>query len=188
MITLNINFNPFPVIETERLILRRLSNDDMNEILELRGNPETMKFIPRPLAKTTDDALAHIKIINDNIDSNEGINWAICFKDNPKFIGLLGLYKIHVENFRAEIGYMILPEFNNRGIVSEAILAVNNYGFDVMNLHSIEAVIDPGNYASEKVLIKNGFVKEAHLIENEFAAGKFWDSIIYSLLKRNRLH
>ncbi len=184
---LNINFNPFPVLETERLVLRQLDNNDVNEVLELRGNPETMKFIPRPLTKTIEDALAHIKIINDKINANEGINWAICLKDNPKFIGLLGLYKIHVENLRAEIGYMILPEFNNRGIVSEAILAVNNYGFDVMNLHSIEAVIDPANYASEKVLIKNGFIKEAHLIENEFAEGKFWDTVIYSLLKRNRL-
>ncbi len=184
---LNINFKPFPDLETERLILRRLNNNDVNEILELRGNPETMKFIPRPLAKTTDDALAHIKVINDKIDTNEGINWAITLKGNPKFMGLLGLYKIHVENFRSEIGYMILPEFNNRGIISEAILAVVNYGFDVMNLHSIEAVIDPANTASEKVLIKNGFVKEAHLIENEFAEGKFWDSVIYSLLKRNRL-
>lgn len=184
---LNINFNPFPDLETERLTLRRLNNNDVNEILELRGNPETMKFIPRPLAKNTDDALAHIKLINDKIDSNEGINWAICFKDNPKFIGLIGLYRVNKENFRAEIGYMILPEYNNRGIISEAILAVNNYGFDVMNLHSIEGVIDPDNKASETVLLKNGFVKEAHLIENEFAEGKFWDTVIYSLLKRNRL-
>lgn len=157
---LNINFNPFPVLETERLVLRQLDNNDVNEVLELRGNPETMKFIPRPLTKTIEDALAHIKIINDKINANEGINWAICLKDNPKFIGLLGLYKIHVENLRAEIGYMILPEFKNRGIVSEAILAVNNYGFDVMNLHSIEAVIDPANYSSEKVLIKNGFINK----------------------------
>lgn len=184
---LNIDFSPFPILETERLVLRRLSNDDVNEIMELRGNPETMKFIPRPLVKNAVEALAHIKIINDKIDNNEGINWAITLKGNQKFIGLLGLYKIHVENFRAEIGYMILPEYHNRGIVSEAILAVNNYGFDVINLHSIEGVIDPANFASEKVLLKNGFVKEAHLIENEFAEGKFWDTVIYSLLKKNRL-
>ena len=187
MISLNINFNPFPDLSTDRLFLRQLNNNDVHEVLELRGNAETMKFIPRPLAKTADDALAHIKIINDKIDANEGINWAICKKDNPKFIGLLGLYKIHKESFRAEIGYMILPEFNNQGIATEAIQAVINYGFDVMNLHSIEGVIDPANIASEKVLIKNGFVKEAHFIENEFAEGKFWDAAVYSLLKRNRL-
>jgi [ribosomal protein S5]-alanine N-acetyltransferase len=182
---LNINFNPFPVLETERLTLSRLSNDDLIGVKKLRGNPENMKFIPRPLIKTDEEGLAHIKLINDRIDSNEAINWSISLKNKSEFIGLLGLYKIHIENFRAEIGYMILPEFKNQGIISEAVLAVNNYGFNVMNLHSIEAVIDPRNLASEKVLIKNGFVKEAHFIENEFAQGEFWDSVVYSLLKRN---
>jgi ribosomal-protein-alanine N-acetyltransferase len=54
-----------------------------------------------------------------------------------------------------------------------------------MNLHSIEAVIDPENSASEKVLQKIGFVKEAHILENELYDGKFWDTVIYSMLKRN---
>ena len=184
---LNINFNPFPNLQTERLVLRQLNDNDAEAVLKMRGNPETMKFIPRPLHKNIDDALAHIKIINDKIDDNTGINWVISLKNNPNFIGLLGLYKIDEPNFRSEIGYMILPEFNNQGIVTEAVKAVVDYGFDVMNLHSIEGIIDPGNLASEKVLQKNGFVKEAHLIENEFAEGKFWDTVIYSLLKRNRL-
>ena len=52
-------------------------------------------------------------------------------------------------------------------------------------MHSIEAVIDPENIASERVLQKNGFVKEAHILENELYDGKFWDTVIYSLLKRN---
>ena len=183
---LNINFTPFPELETERLFLRKLNNDDAAAVLKMRGNAETMKFIPRPLHQNIDDALAHIKIINDKIDDNTGINWAISYKNTTDFIGLLGLYKIHETNFRAEIGYMILPKYNNHGIVAEAVKAVVDYGFDVMNLHSIEGVIDPGNFASEKVLIKNGFVKEAHLIENEFAEGKFWDTVIYSQLKRNK--
>ena len=80
---------------------------------------------------------------------------------------------------------MILPENNGKGIVTEAIKVVLKYGFDDLQMHSIEAVIDPENTASERVLQKNGFVKEAHLIENEFAEGKFWDSVIYSILKRN---
>ena len=184
---LNINFNPFPVLETNRLVLHSLNNDDVEGIFALRSNPDTMQFIPRPLVKSNDEALNHIKMINDKIDTNEGINWVISTKDNPKFMGLLGIFKIYEENFRAEIGYMILPEFNNRGYVTEAIQAVVNYGFDVMNLHSIEAIIDPDNAASEKVLIKNGFVKESHFVENMFAEGKFWDAFVYSLLKRNRL-
>jgi [ribosomal protein S5]-alanine N-acetyltransferase len=179
---LTINFNPFPNLETERLLLRRIDAIDVNEIFTLRSNPETMKYIPRPLAKTTEDALEHIAIIDAKIETNEGINWAITLKGDPKLIGLIGHYRIKPEHFRAEIGYMLLPEFNGKGIITEAIKEVVNYGFKVMQLHSIEAIIAPENFGSEKVLQKNGFVKEAHLKENEFYEGRFLDTVIYSIL------
>lgn len=182
---LDINFHPFQNLETERLLLRRVSAADVNEVFELRGNPETMKFIPRPLVTTKEEALEHIQMIEDKIEANIGINWAITIKGNPKLIGVIGHYRIQPENHRCEIGYMILPQYNGQGIVTEAIKAVLEYGFDVLNMHSIEAVIDPDNVASERVLQKNGFVKEAHILENELWNGKFWDTIIYSLLKRN---
>jgi ribosomal-protein-alanine N-acetyltransferase len=79
---------------------------------------------------------------------------------------------------------MLLPEYQGKGIITEAIKEVVNYGFKVMKLHSIEAIIDPENFGSEKVLQKNGFVKEAHLKENEFYDGKFLDTVIYSKLNQ----
>jgi len=180
-----INFEPFTNLETERLQLRRLENSDVKEVLALRSNPSTMKYIPRPLLKNGEEALEHIAMINAKIDNNEGINWAITLKGNPKLIGIIGHFRIQPQNYRAEIGYMILPEYHGQGIVAEAIKEVVRYGFEEMNLHSIEAIIDPGNLASERVLQKNGFVKEAHILENEFFDGKFIDTVIYSLLKRN---
>lgn len=182
---LEINFNPFPNLETKRLLLRRLENEDVNEIFALRSDKEVMKYVPRPLAKTPEDALNHIAIINEKIDLNEGINWAITLKDNPKLIGIIGHYRIKPEHFRAEIGYMLLPEYHGKGIISEAINEVVKYGFQVMKLHSIEAIIDPDNIASERVLQKNGFVKEAHLKENEYYQGHFLDTVIYSILNKN---
>ena len=182
---LTINFHPFQNLETERLLLRRLNKDDVNEVLELRSNPEVMKYVPRPLAKTKEEALAHIALIEDRIVTNDGINWAITLKGSPKMIGIIGHYKIQPENYRSEIGYMILPQYNGKGITTEAVKVAVEYGFDQLQLHSIEAIIDPENSASEKVLQKNGFVKEAHLIENGFYDGKFLDTVIYSLLKRN---
>ena len=71
---LQLNFSPFPILESERLCFRKLTNEDAPEILALRGNPETMQFIPRPLITDFDGALAHIKMINDKIDENVGIN------------------------------------------------------------------------------------------------------------------
>ena len=181
---LTINFTPFPNLETERLLLRRVNENDANEIFALRSNPETMKYIPRPLVKSIDDALEHITMIDAKIESNEGINWAITYKDNPKLIGIIGHYRIKPEHFRAEVGYMLLPEYNGKGIISEAIKEVVNYGFNAMKLHSIEAIIDPENFGSERVLQKCGFVKEAHLKENEFYEGRFLDTVIYSILNK----
>ena len=182
---LTINFHPFQNLETERLMLRRLDADDVNEVLALRGNPEIMKYIPRPLAKSNEDALEHIAMIEEKIVNNTGINWGITIKGSQKIIGIIGHYKISPENHRAEIGYMSFPEFNGKGYVSEAIKAVVIYGFEQLNLHSIEAIIDPDNRASERVLRKNGFVKEAHILEKELWEGNYLDTVIYSLLRRN---
>ena len=181
---LTINFTPFPNLETERLLLRQVNESDVNEVFALRSNPETMKYIPRPLVKTIDDALEHIAMINVKIENNEGINWAITYKGSPKLIGILGHYRIKPEHHRAEIGYMLHKEHNGKGIITEAVQEVVKYGFNEMKLHSIEAIIDPKNFGSEKVLQKCGFIKEAHFKENEFFEGRFIDPVIYSILKK----
>lgn len=181
---LDINFSPFPELETERLSLRRTIPEDANVIFAIRSNPEMMKYIPRPLVTNIDEASEHIAMINEKIESNEGINWAICLKDDSKMIGIIGHYRIKPEHYRAEIGYMLHPDFHGKGYITEAIAKVVDYGFDVMKLHSIEAIVDPDNEVSSKVLEKNGFVKEAHLKENEFYDGKFLDTVIYSKLNR----
>ena len=162
-----INFHPFQNLETERLVLRRLNEQDFEEVIAIRGNPEVMKYIPRPLAKTKQDALAHIAQIEDKIINNTGINWGITLKGSPTIFGIIGIFKIYPENHRAEIGYTSLPQFNSQGYITEATKAVVTYGFEQLNLHSIEANIDPRNKASERVVQKNGFTKEAHFIENE---------------------
>jgi [ribosomal protein S5]-alanine N-acetyltransferase len=182
-----ISFLPFINLESDRLLLRQLSEHDVKEVFELRSNPETMKYIPRPLVTDYDGALAHIKMINDKIESNEAINWAVTVKGDPKLLGIVGHYRIQWHNFRSEIGYMFLPECHGQGIATEVIKLLIDYGFDVMQMHSLEAVIDPKNGASARVLEKNGFVKEAHLLENEYYNGRFLDTVIYSLLRRNRI-
>ena len=182
---LAVNFSPFPVLETERLLLRRINDDDAQQIFSLRSNPENMKYVPRPLAKTIDDARNHVRLINEKIDSNAGINWAITRKGSDLFIGIIGHYELKPEHYRSEIGYMMLPEYQGQGYTTEAIKIALDYGFDVLKLHSVEAIIDPDNIASARVLEKNGFLKEAHLRENEFYNGRFLDSVIYGILDKD---
>ncbi len=180
----NFSFLPFKNLESDRLLLRQINADDVNEIFELRSNKEVMKYIPRPLCITVEDAMVHINMIQQKIEENEGMNWAITLKDNPTLIGYIGHYRIKWEHYRSEIGYMILPQYNGRGIAAEAIKLIIDYGFNEMKMHSLEGIIDPENTASARVLEKNGFVKEAHLRENEFFEGKFIDSVIYSLINK----
>lgn len=182
---LEFNFTPFPNLETHRLNLRRLISTDVNEILALRSNPEIMKFIPRPLITTQEEALEFIITMDTTIDSNTVINWAITTKENDQLIGMIGYYRMKPENYRAEVGYILSAEYHGQGIMTEALQRVVQFGFEEMGLNSIEAVIDPENIASEKVLLKTNFEKEAYFKEYQFFVGKFFDSVFYSLLKKN---
>ncbi|WP_130734550.1 GNAT family N-acetyltransferase [Flavobacterium sp. J27] len=184
---LELNFSPFPVLESERLHFRALRESDANEIFALRSNPELMQYIPRPLVTNMEEALEHIKMIQDKIDANEGINWAVTEKGKDKLISLIGFYRTQHENYRTEIGYMLLPEYQNKGYITEAIQTLLDYAFDKMGVHSVEAIIDPRNIASGKVLEKNGFRKEAHFVENCFHNGVFLDSVHYGLLKQHHI-
>ncbi len=180
-----ISFLPFQNLESERLFLRQITNEDINEVFELRSNPEIMKFVPRPLISKKEEALEHIKLIQTKIEENEGINWAITIKGNPKLIGIIGHYRISWENLRSEIGYMILPEYHGKGITSEAVKLLIDYGFNTMKMHSLEAIIDPRNQASARVLQKNNFVLEGQFKEDTFWQGEWLDSNVYSLLNKN---
>jgi ribosomal-protein-alanine N-acetyltransferase len=182
---LEINFTPFPNLDTERLQLRQVTAADADAILALRSNEQVMKYIPRPYLKNKEEALELIAMFDDKIENGIGINWGISFLDEPeKLLGIIGHYRIKPEHYRAEVGYMLFPEYNGKGIVSEALRKVVEYGFKEMQLHSIEAILDPKNGGSEKVLLKNGFVKEAHLLENEYYEGRFLDTLIYSILNK----
>lgn len=176
-------FLPFQNLKSERLFLRRLTINDVPEIFTLRSNEKSMQFIPKPIMQNINEAITHFKIINENIDHNKDVNWAITLKTSNKLIGIIGHYSIKWEHFRSEIGYMILPEYENKGIATEAVGLCLNFGFSFMNLHSVEAIINSENSASAKVLEKNKFVKEAHFKENEFYNRKFYDTVIYSVLK-----
>lgn len=178
------NFTPFPNLYSERFVLRRIVESDLDLIFEIRSNPEVMKYIPRPLAKTKDDVHEWLGIIDRGIEANEAINWAISFKETPtEFAGLIGFFRPDKENERAEVGYILHPSFQKKGIIGECMGPVLDFGFNVMKLHSIDAVIDPENKASENVLIRAGFQKEAHFRENCLFEGKWLDSVHYCRLR-----
>ena len=180
---LETNFNPFPELNTERLRLRKLDLKDAKDIFEIRSNPQVMKYMSRPLTKTLDDASAHIEKVLKNMADNNGIDWGIEEKKSGKLIGTIAFWRIMKERYRAEIGYCLNEKWHKTGVMNEAFSVVIPYGFQQLNLHSIEANIDPINVASAALLEKNKFRKEAYFKENFFFDGMFLDSAIYSLVK-----
>ena len=180
---LSFNFTPFPELSTDRLILRQITLADAGGVYELRSNEEVMQYINRPLTKTVEEAENWIRIVLEVLTKNEGITWCIALKDKPdEHVGSMGLWRIDKENHRAEIGYMLHPTLQGKGLMYEAMQKVLEYGFSEMKLHSIEAHIDPRNTASAALLKKGGFVQEALFKENCFHNNEFSDTAIYSIL------
>ena len=180
---LELNFTPFPVLETERLILRNIAMSYEEDIFLLRSNIDAMKYIHRPLAKTIEDARALIDKMAGMTTNNEGIQWGISLKNDSRIIGTIGYHRTDKEHYRAEIGYMLDPAYWNKGISSEAASKVIDFGFNQMKVHSIEAKINPANIYSSRLLLKQNFVKEAYFKEDFFWNGEFLDTEVYSLLR-----
>lgn len=176
----HLNFSPFPVLETERLLLRQIFIADAEDIFLLRTNEAAMKYIHKPKLNTIEDAIELINKMNDP----DRMPWGMTLKTANKIIGTIGFHRIEKEHYRAEIGYMLDPEYWNTGLMSEAIPKVIDFGFNEMKLHSIEAIINPGNTVSRKILQKFSFIKEAYFKENFYFEGEFLDSEVYSLLKK----
>jgi [ribosomal protein S5]-alanine N-acetyltransferase len=176
------DFHPFPLLITKRLCLRKIGPEDELPLFELRSSSTVMKYIDRPLVRTRADAVQLIEMMVGLIDSNEGLSWAITRKEDPGMIGTVHLWKISRENHRAEIGYLLHPAHQGKGIMHETLEAVINHGFAEIGLHSIEANVNPGNIASIGLLERCGFTGEAYFKENYFFNGKFLDSAVYTLL------
>jgi len=183
---LNLNFNPFPILESDRLILRKMILTDAPQLFELRTGEETMKFIDKDKIASVQVAQDMIQNMDFQMQNNAAVMWGITLPGSAPIIGTIGFWRIVKDHHRAEIGYMLRPEYWNKGYVSEAMNAVINYGFQKMKLHTIEANINPHNLASRRVLEKQGFQQEGFYRENYYFNGKYLDTAVFSLLKSNR--
>jgi ribosomal-protein-alanine N-acetyltransferase len=171
-----------PALSTERLALRPFHAGDVEALHRLRSDERTMAFVGRPRSATLADAAALIHRMELDRRQGDGIGWAMQLRDDPALIGTIGFYRLKKEHHRAEIGYLLDPGQWGKGLMHEAMGAVLECGFDRYHFHSIEAVTDPRNTASRRVLERRGFVLEGLFKENYFAHGEFLDSAVYSLL------
>ncbi len=156
----NVHFTPFPVLQTERLILRKMKQSDDEAVFLLRSDDRVNKYLDRKKAASINDARQFIENINAGIDRNENFYWAIALKESDQLIGTICFWNIDLEKDKAEIGYELLPEMQGKGLMQEALEKILGFGFHAMNLSIIEGWLRSDNARSIKSLERNNFTRD----------------------------
>lgn len=183
MLDLSAAFATFPVLETARLHLRAVQTDDVADLFRIRADERVMRYFGSPPITSMEEAAQQVHGFATAFQEQRGIRWAITRRGKDRLIGTCGYWRIIRPHFRAEIGYELAADQWGKGIMPEALGAVLTWGFTTMNLHSVEAQIDPANQGSRRVLEKCGFVQEGYFRENYYFEGQFTDTAVFSLLR-----
>ncbi|MER3114496.1 GNAT family N-acetyltransferase [Bacillus altitudinis] len=175
----------FPTIHTESLILKQATITDAEDMHIYLSNETVCRYMGIDAHETIEDTKGEINWYDNIFKEQTGIRWGISLKNNPTIIGSCGFLNLEKQHLRTEIGYELHHDHWRKGIMKEAITAVLRYGFQEMNLNRIEALIDPQNITSVKLLEQFNFVREGLLREYEYSKGKFDDVLMYGLLNKD---
>lgn len=178
---------PFPVLETERLVLREITLEDASFWLRNFSDPEVVEltaFEPPVDLDAAKDEITQYAI--RLFEQGAGFRWGITVRPSRELIGTLGYHGwVREGGSRARVGYELMREYRRRGIMTEAMRAILAYGFGSMKLNRVEVLTDPTNVRSIRLLERLGFHREGVLRENTCFRGRFIDDAIYSLLARD---
>lgn len=179
-------FKNLPTIHTNRLILRKITLNDKESLFKCFSNPLVTKYLFIGLNKTIEDTEKLLKFILDSYENNKPTQWGITLKGSDELIGLCGFSNIDEKNKKAEIGYILNFEYWNKGIATEAVTKVIEFGFRALKLNKIEARCINENIASEQVMIKNGMKLDGILRKDKWYKNKFIDLKLYSILNTDK--
>jgi ribosomal-protein-alanine N-acetyltransferase len=175
----------FPVLETDRLLLREIVALDAPTLLAIHGDAEAMRwFGSDPItdlqqAETLVETFAAWRQL-----PNPGTRWGIQEKLNNKLVGSCGLFRWNRGWKSCVVGYELAQSAQGAGFMLEALSTALAWGFEHMELNRVEAHVHPENAASIKLLRTLGFVQEGHLREAGFWRGEHHDLLQFALLRR----
>lgn len=176
-------FNNPPVLETSRLILRKITYEDAYDIFEYASDPEMTKYVVWDYHKCLADSYNYISFMLKKYENREPSTWGIVYKSENKFIGTCGFLWCYPENASCEIGYALSRKYWNKGIVTESVKEIIKLGFDKMMLNRIEARCMLENTASQRVLQKVGMTFEGIMRQQMYFKGAFQDLKVFSILR-----
>lgn len=173
-----------PVIETERLILRKLTMEDAVDVFEYASEPLVSRFVPWEMHKSVEDSREFLRFILNGYEKNNKLTWGIELKSEQKMIGTIDYVKWTDKHYRAEIAYALSHHYWGKGFTHEAAHGLMEFGFEKMALNKIEALIMPENFQSQRVLEKLGMSKEGVARQHFLLKGELVDLAMYSVLKK----
>lgn len=175
------NFQPFPNLETKNLLLRRLNYNDINNLHDMRKDSRMIEYVDVKPDENINETKEYIDKMNRGIDDNKWIIWAIVHKQSEKVIGTISIWNINSEHTGAELGYGILPDYQGKGLMKEALLKVIEYGFDVMLLKHLDAYTEENNFKSLGLLERCNFKEVDKIIEEGYFKNRVYNMIIFRL-------
>ena len=178
-----MDWESLPLLNTSRLSLRAISAADVDDFYAVYSNPDVMRYWSTPPLANRDAASKLISEILEGIERHDMLKWGIALNSNNKLIGSVTLFHLDFTHHRAEIGYAQGRAYWGQGYMQETLTAVINYAFEVLNLHRIEADVDPRNDASVRTLERLGFQREGYLRERWQVSGEIQDAFFYGLLR-----
>lgn len=176
-------YGHLPQLETKRLILRKLTLDDANDMFEYTSDEDVSKFVTWDTHKTLSDTKSFINFALQQYNLKKIAPWGIELKENNKLIGTIDFVSWQTAHHTAEIGYAISKDYWGKGITTEACEALIQFGFTYMDLVRIQARCMKENIASQRVMEKNGMIFEGIIRKSIFSKGVHHDIKMYSILK-----
>jgi RimJ/RimL family protein N-acetyltransferase len=173
-----------PIITTERLVLRWVSENDIDSLFEVFSDSQVMRYWSTAPYSDRDAAVQLQREIAAGNENNTMIKWGLALRDSDRLIGTTTLFNLSLENGRAELGYAMGRAHWGKGYMNEALQALLSHAFEVMDLRRLEADVDPRNTASIRTLERLGFQKEGYLRERWHVNGEIQDALFYGLLRR----
>jgi ribosomal-protein-alanine N-acetyltransferase len=182
-----MKYMSFPELATERLMLVRLTSNDVEDVYSIFSDDKVIKYYDLGALTQVPQALSLIHFFNSRYDSNTGIRWGIRLKESNQLIGTCGFNSWSLKMKSAEIGYDLLPGYWGYGYAREAVLAIINAAFSGKlpcgKLNRIQADTIPGNKPSEALLLKLGFSEEGLRRECGYWKNTFHDLKCFGLLE-----
>jgi [ribosomal protein S5]-alanine N-acetyltransferase len=183
-----LNTPILPTITADRVHLRWLTEVDATALFSIFSNEEVMRYwssLPMSDMAEAHNLLSHV---HDCFTQKALFQWGIALNgESEKIVGTCTLSHLDRSNRKAQVGYALAREHWGKGYINEALTALLDFAFGELNLHRVEADIDPYNEASIRVVEKLGFQREGYLRESWIIGGEFKDALYFGLLKREWL-